>query len=368
LITYNSKRLNYRRLLFFKNDIKFVILVASPLKGCMDFPYQRNGREASLFAYRGFTGHEYLEDFKLYNMNGRLYDPVVGRFLNADPFVQDPGNTQSYNRYSYCLNNPLKFTDPSGEAIPAFMLWPISWGGNWLIGGLDRWLNGKQPFKQAFSVTKNPVVFSGNYSPSANKFSNPQVEAQMGARHEEFVAQQLDKFVTSQRGAGSPSWGGDKLLYTIGTGLNVAGFAASAGEYSNVVYGSWRGINGEWYSTSWWGNQWTGAKSSVVSRAGAFRLASRSFFYAGALISGYQGFSAFQSGDYEGAAKSGFDIGIGAYATFGGPPGWIIGGGYFTLDAFGTFNHQFTTTPYRPFYYAEPDNTYVAPPIILPLR
>ncbi|MFA9388738.1 MAG: RHS repeat-associated core domain-containing protein [Prolixibacteraceae bacterium] len=46
---------------------------------------------------------------------GRLYDPLVGRFLNPDNFVQQLGNTQSYNRYSYCLNNPLKYTDPSGN-------------------------------------------------------------------------------------------------------------------------------------------------------------------------------------------------------------------------------------------------------------
>lgn len=48
-------------------------------------------------------------------MNGKMYDPAVGRFLNADPYVQMPGNTQSYNRYSYCLNNPLRYTDPSGD-------------------------------------------------------------------------------------------------------------------------------------------------------------------------------------------------------------------------------------------------------------
>lgn len=47
-------------------------------------------------------------------MNGRMYDPVVGRFLSPDNYVQDPRNSQSYNRYSYCLNNPLKYTDPSG--------------------------------------------------------------------------------------------------------------------------------------------------------------------------------------------------------------------------------------------------------------
>ncbi len=71
--------------------------------------------EPALFAGRGFTGHEWLPWFNLYNMNGRLYDPVVGRFLSADNYVQMPGFTQSFNRYSYCLNNPLKYTDPDGE-------------------------------------------------------------------------------------------------------------------------------------------------------------------------------------------------------------------------------------------------------------
>ena len=63
---------------------------------------------------RGYTGHEHLDGFGLINMNGRMYDPVIGRILSPDNFVQDPTNTQSYNRYSYCLNNPLRYTDPSG--------------------------------------------------------------------------------------------------------------------------------------------------------------------------------------------------------------------------------------------------------------
>lgn len=48
-------------------------------------------------------------------MNGRLYDPVIARFFSPDNFVQVPDFTQSYNRYSYCLNNPLQYVDPSGE-------------------------------------------------------------------------------------------------------------------------------------------------------------------------------------------------------------------------------------------------------------
>ncbi len=47
-------------------------------------------------------------------MNGRVYDPELGRFMSADPFVQAPYNSQSYNRYSYVFNNPLSYTDPSG--------------------------------------------------------------------------------------------------------------------------------------------------------------------------------------------------------------------------------------------------------------
>ncbi len=63
---------------------------------------------------RGFTGHEHLADLGLIHMNGRIYDPVIGRFLQADPIIQAPHNAQSHNRYSYVMNNPLSFTDPSG--------------------------------------------------------------------------------------------------------------------------------------------------------------------------------------------------------------------------------------------------------------
>ena len=63
---------------------------------------------------RGFTGHEHLDDFQLVHMNGRVYDPSLGRFMSADPFVQFAESTQGLNRYAYVDNNPLSFTDPSG--------------------------------------------------------------------------------------------------------------------------------------------------------------------------------------------------------------------------------------------------------------
>lgn len=66
---------------------------------------------------RGYTGHESLREFGLINMNGRMYDPILGRMLSPDNYVQDPFDLQNYNRYTYCLNNPLKYTDPSGEFL-----------------------------------------------------------------------------------------------------------------------------------------------------------------------------------------------------------------------------------------------------------
>jgi RHS repeat-associated protein len=66
---------------------------------------------------RGFTGHEHLPQLGLINMNARLYDPLLGRMLSPDNYVQDGSNSQYYNRYSYCANNPLRYTDPSGEVF-----------------------------------------------------------------------------------------------------------------------------------------------------------------------------------------------------------------------------------------------------------
>ena len=68
----------------------------------------------SLHNTRGFTGHEMLDAVGLIHMNGRVYDPLLGRFMSADPTLQYPKDMQNYNRYSYVHNNPLSLTDPSG--------------------------------------------------------------------------------------------------------------------------------------------------------------------------------------------------------------------------------------------------------------
>ncbi len=74
-----------------------------------------NNLKQLTFFDRGYTGHEHLQSVGLINMNARLYNPYLHRFLEADNFVKDPSNTQNYNRYGYCLNNPLKYNDLDGN-------------------------------------------------------------------------------------------------------------------------------------------------------------------------------------------------------------------------------------------------------------
>ncbi|MEO1627077.1 MAG: RHS repeat-associated core domain-containing protein [Bacteroidota bacterium] len=101
--------------------------------------------------YRGYTGHEEMPEFQLINMNGRLYDPIVGRMLSVDNHIQSPTSTQSYNRYTYVFNNPLSYTDPNGElawfipviigaVVGAYAGASIASGGQW---NFTKWEKGK---------------------------------------------------------------------------------------------------------------------------------------------------------------------------------------------------------------------------------
>jgi RHS repeat-associated protein len=60
-----------------------------------------------------FTGQR-LDHTGLYYYNARYYDTSIGRFISPDTIIPNPANPQNFNRYSYCLNNPLKYADPSG--------------------------------------------------------------------------------------------------------------------------------------------------------------------------------------------------------------------------------------------------------------
>ena len=101
---------------------------------------------------RGFTGHEHLYNFGLINMNGRMYDPVVSSFLSVDQYVQSPDNAQSFNRYAYCMNNPLRYVDPSG--------WKAIYSGPWGYTPNSS-ANANDPYAYADSRGWEPRDFRG---------------------------------------------------------------------------------------------------------------------------------------------------------------------------------------------------------------
>ena len=86
---------------------------------------------------RGYTGHEHIDAFGIINMNGRVYDPLTAMFMSPDPALQSPGDWLNYNRYGYCLNNPFKYTDPSGNYFFWDDLAALFIGGaiNWVSNG-----------------------------------------------------------------------------------------------------------------------------------------------------------------------------------------------------------------------------------------
>lgn len=121
------------------------------------------GSEPELFLGRGYTSHEHLSWFGLINMNARLYDPLLGRFLSPDPYVQTPDFTQNFNRYSYALNNPLRYTDPSGnEIFTAAFMFLFNGYSNWFFNGCQTGSKGWKDF--FFGVYKGALSYSTSFA------------------------------------------------------------------------------------------------------------------------------------------------------------------------------------------------------------
>lgn len=93
------------------------------------FEYDAWGKRRQDKSYRyhsvrqGFTGHEHLEGLGLIHMKGRVYSPSLARFVSPDPYIQFVGYSQSHNRYSYVLNNPIRYVDPSGFFLGSVGKW-----------------------------------------------------------------------------------------------------------------------------------------------------------------------------------------------------------------------------------------------------
>ena len=212
--------------------------------------YTLNG-EPDLLAGRGFTSHEWLPWFNLYNMNGRLYDPVVGRFLSADNYVQMPDFTQSFNRYSYCLNNPLKFTDPSGEK------W--RWGNPFyhfdrLAQKFMDWVNKKlEPVSDAM-VDAGIPPFGGGYNTTHGSFHYVGNSGNIYHRHPGQMAkadQKVNKKLNEVRQTHGQEWhtnsDGNDLFMGGGWHPPMALFNIdnAVNWLNNNAHESWKDANGQ---------------------------------------------------------------------------------------------------------------------------
>lgn len=149
-----------------------------------------NQRLSPYITDRGYTMHEHIPGTDLIDMNGRVYDCTTATFLTCDPYVQDPGNWLNHNPYTYCLNNPLKYTDPSGEFIQILVAAAIggglNLGINFLQGNIHSLTDGLAAFGigaiggaisgvmpgMAGSVFSGLAVGSGNSWLSGGSFSD----------------------------------------------------------------------------------------------------------------------------------------------------------------------------------------------------
>lgn len=180
-------------------------------------------QEPALLLGRGFSGHEYIREFGLVNMNARLYDPVLGRFLSPDPFIQVPDMSQNFNRYAYGMNNPLRYVDKDGEflhlIIGAIIGGIVNLAANWNN------CNGFAQYFTAFIVGAGAgAVTAATAGAGAGVWAVAGVSAAGGslvAGTNSVIAQTGTNF----SGMGSVDWGQVGTNSLVG---GVAGFAGSA--------------------------------------------------------------------------------------------------------------------------------------------
>lgn len=179
------------------------------------------GTLSAIHTDRGFTGHEHLDELGLIHMNGRVYDPVLGRFLSADPYIQYPESTQGLNRYSYVDNNPLSLTDPSGLFLGKVFK---------AIGHAFHSL-----FKAVGRVLTNPralLAFAVNFIPIPGM--NIALATAIRGFGSGLIAGRGD-FRAGVIGAISAGWG--RMIGPVGTLKNFVGQTAGGGVFSKLSGG-----------------------------------------------------------------------------------------------------------------------------------
>ena len=314
---------------------------------------------------RGFTGHEHLQTVGLINMNARLYDPALHRFLQPDNFVQDPFNTQNFNRYGYVLNNPLLYTDPTGEEFFTLTTLAVIGLGTIISSAAASWdtikdwigRNAKstgQWFEkqgrsvgQWFSKQYNSIKewFQGNNATQRvvittkaefNTYVSNAVGTLMQNPRNQFAPYQnqsapyQNQFVPQEGKA--PGWeiyAG--ALTTIGNEL-----------YYSETYGTWMGKNFRIYKQNWGGNGITGGKNKFA------KTMSNRIGWAGNVLGAWNVYYIYvqrQKGNNQWLLEEASN----AYSTLGGIPGvaWGIG---WELGRFMTGMEWYQESTYRYWY------------------
>ena len=304
-----------------------------------------------------FTGYEKDEETKLDFAQARYYGNGLGRFTSVDSSLESISlvSPQSWNRYAYVLNNPLNRVDPSGLA-------PNDPPGMWYInpdmvnedGSLQPFyiLNG-QDVPQGSTVMQNLLYFNTMTEgwTVSDPYSATQYNFKINERWlAEFMLWQLENPAPGDTGVtvrevedtspAEPSEKGGGALSAIKKASVGVDIVSDLRMHHWVSHGKWYSETyGKYYKAGYYGNQYQASsiigadKSKAFSRFGMFKWAGRVSFATGTAISFGKGSYYLYKGDYKEARKSGVGLGMGVVTTFGGPPGMMIGGIYFGIDA-----------------------------------
>jgi len=321
---------------------------------------------------RGYTGHEHLESVGLIHMNGRLYDSRLHRFLQPDNNIQNINDTQNFNRYSYVLNNPLRYVDPSGETSQDCLEcggqshgndFQIGFGGsihslimNWDEMGVKDWSNQNwDSFKKDWksgtgymsdqlksangwidknlrSLGKDLKKFFGKSDPETRKLSLRQFsdfQATNGWQNQGFQSGCLGVESNGQQelNIGYKKLNLDDLKGNFKVGINLS----KSLEFIQAM------------------DQVSGGKNKFLGKFGKFGgylTSGLEITYNGVEL--YQGeISGYRFGYRTGGVIASFVVGAEVGGTFGGPYGFvagaIVGGGFaVTESAFDIWLEQFT--------------------------
>jgi RHS repeat-associated protein len=264
-----------------------------------------------------FTSYEADAETGLNFAQARYHSSIQGRFSSADPTMLsvDIGAPQSLNRYSYVMNDPLSWIDPSGM----FSEFDFQEG------------QGQEP-----RVTDADYANPDNFTEKILTVTNVWQSTGMPLTPFELLVNQPLRNITEGR---LPSqnrfrFGADNGIGDASRAFTFAGFAGTAGRYyyANSANTMWRGLDSVMHPvTGYHPNGATGARALAFEKSGAFNSLGRLAGYAGVGISLYQASNAFSNGE-PGGGKALLDAGMGIVSLRGGVPGAVTGAAYFGVD------------------------------------